>query len=91
VASRIVHTYDDGLEETARMYAGTLHPAAQAAPCDCGSGERYVDCCLSEIAAQACPCGSGSTFVGCCSLHALERGSVGTPSTHLATTAACRA
>ncbi len=72
VSSRVVHTYDDGPEETARMYAGTLHPAAQAAACDCGSGSRYVDCCLAQIANEACPCGSGTTFAGCCSFTAPE-------------------
>lgn len=70
VAQSVLHTYDDGPEETARMYAGTLHPASQAAPCDCGSSARFVDCCLTEIADEPCPCGSSRVFRDCCSVDA---------------------
>lgn len=68
ISHKVVHTYDDGPTETARMYAGTLHPASQAAPCVCSSGGRYVDCCLAQIADDPCPCGSGVPFRNCCSV-----------------------
>jgi hypothetical protein len=70
VTSRRVHRFDDSGEEFNRMMAGSLHPVSQAAACDCGSGERFVDCCLAAIADEHCPCGSGTTFAQCCSVNA---------------------
>ncbi len=33
------------------------------APCACGSGKQYVQCCGKE---EVCPCGSGKKAIDCC-------------------------
>ena len=33
------------------------------APCACGSGKKYVQCCGR---AELCPCGSGKKAIDCC-------------------------
>lgn len=63
-----VHTYDDSGEEFRRLVAGTYHPQAQLGPCHCGSGFRWVECCLRSHYDQACMCQSGKTFKDCCRL-----------------------
>lgn len=68
--SRRVHRFNDAGAEFARMMAGSLHPVSQAGACDCGSGRRFVDCCLAEIADEPCPCQSGKVFAACCSITA---------------------
>lgn len=71
-ANRQIHRFNDSGAEFARMMAGSLHPVSQLAACDCGSGDRYVDCCLAAIAEEPCPCQSGTTFAHCCSVDAVQ-------------------
>jgi hypothetical protein len=68
--NRRIHTFADSGAEFAQMMAGTLHPISQAGPCECGSGKRYVDCCLRDMADEPCPCRSEKTFADCCSVNA---------------------
>lgn len=65
-------SFNDRGEELAAIMAGTLHPFGQAGPCTCGSGARYVDCCLAEIAGEPCLCGSTRPLAECCMLSPAE-------------------
>lgn len=60
---RGVHTFTD--DDFTAMVAGTLHPDAQLAACQCGSGRRFLDCHLPPAGAP-CPCMSGKRFGECC-------------------------
>lgn len=57
---------DDNVEEMAAIFAGTMHPLGQAAPCPCGSGQTYAACHLAEHADEPCLCGSGVAMRDCC-------------------------
>lgn len=58
--------FDDDGEQLADMVAGTEHPLAQVAPCACGSGKRYLDCCLTDRLDKPCTCGADLPFRECC-------------------------
>ena len=65
--TRRLFTFADSGPEYDQMMAGSLHPIGQLGPCGCDSGERFVDCCLKQIADDPCPCGSGAgSFAACC-------------------------
>lgn len=48
------------------MVVGTLHPFGQVGPCECGSGRRFLDCCLRPFKNAPCLCESGRRFADCC-------------------------
>lgn len=64
----LVHTFDDSGQEFQTMVAGTLHPQGQLGACPCGSGVRYLDCCLRQYLDEDCPCGSPQSLRDCCAL-----------------------
>jgi hypothetical protein len=66
----VIHRFNDTGDEFAQLTSGTLHPLGQTGPCRCGSGKRYVDCHLQNLAARTCPCGSRRVFADCCSIYA---------------------
>ena len=70
--TRRIHRFTDSGPEFAQMMAGSLHPVSQAAPCDCGSGNRYVDCCLVPSLDKPCICRSGANLRDCCSILAAD-------------------
>lgn len=67
--TRRIHRFADSADTLRRIFAGSLHPIAQAGPCPCESGRRYVDCCLgANYDGRHCPCGSPANFEECCSI-----------------------
>lgn len=70
VATDLVHTFDDSGEEFQAMVAGTMHPQGQLGPCPCGSGDRYLDCCLPGQLDEDCLCGSSKSLRDCCWVYA---------------------
>ncbi len=76
VSDARIHAFDDTGAEFEQMVAGSYHPIAQAAPCQCGSGTAYVDCCLAPLADQPCSCGSGQVFADCCRVDVTQAGNV---------------
>lgn len=68
VHSDLVHEFDTEGEEWARSIAGSLHPQSQLGPCQCGSGKRFIDCCLDLD--NPCSCGSGRPVRDCCAVTA---------------------
>lgn len=77
VSTETIHTFDQDSEEFRDMVRGTLHPLGQVAPCSCGSGSAFADCCLDVD--LPCPCGSRGetkTIRECCLLNTEERATV---------------
>lgn len=72
IRTEVIHEFNDQGAELDLLLAGTLHPRAQVAPCECGSGRRALDCCIAADADIPCPCGRGDrpgrTFRDCCML-----------------------
>ena len=62
----VVHTFDTSGPEFLDMVSGTLHPVAQLAACGCGSGARFIDCCMAAHRDESCPCGSSKALKDCC-------------------------
>lgn len=61
-----VHEFDDTGAEAVAVFTGTLHPVGLAAPCPCGTGLPYVECCVAKVAGKPCWCGSGLLLGECC-------------------------
>lgn len=70
VDQRVIHRFTS--DDFEAMVAGSLHPMVQLRPCGCGSGQRWVDCCLSVAFDRPCACGSGETFGNCCRVDPAE-------------------
>lgn len=70
----VIHTFDDSGAELQRMVSGTHHPQGQLGSCECGSGARYLDCCLAEHLDEPCLCGSARPFRDCCMVGAQRHG-----------------
>ena len=45
VHTQRVHQFNDAGDELLQMVAGTYHPLALAAACDCGTGRSFGECC----------------------------------------------
>ncbi|UFN44512.1 hypothetical protein [Nocardioides okcheonensis] len=62
-------TFDDEGDDFLAMIHGTQHPIAQLMECQCGSGERAIECHLAEQLDDPCGCkDSGKTFRECCAV-----------------------
>lgn len=53
VHTQRVHRFNDAGDELLRMVAGSYHPLALAAACDCGAGRAFGDCCGVDSPAAA--------------------------------------
>lgn len=79
VTQERVHTFDDAGDEFRQMMAYSFHPLGQLGPCQCDSGHRLAECCLTEIFDAACPCGSSASFRDCCRVEVPAAASAATP------------
>lgn len=64
--------YHFGVDEFREAIRGSLHPMEQLAPCQCGSGVRFIDCHGPKRFDEPCPCGptgpGNLTFRECCAV-----------------------
>ncbi len=60
--------FGDDLDAARAALAGTMHPVAQLAPCWCGSGVTFRECCLAKAASEPCSCGRPRPARDCCML-----------------------
>lgn len=67
-STHVIHQFDDSGAELMKLVAGTVHPLAQQAPCVCGSGQSYRECCLVQHLDSPCNCDSGETLGECCAI-----------------------
>lgn len=68
VHTKVIHTF--GTADFMAATSGTLHPYGQIGLCPCGSGDRFIDCCIPKWLHLPCLCESGKTLGDCCALDA---------------------
>lgn len=66
-----IYDFDNSTETLREIFAGTLHPLGLAGPCACGSGDRYIDCCLVAWLDEPCRCGVTETLREHCAAEVL--------------------
>lgn len=68
VTQETIHTFTGA--DLRAMVVGTFHPFGQIGACSCGSGRRFIDCCIPKWEHLDCLCGTGRPMGECCKLGA---------------------